>query len=343
MPSLKNLAIIAAAGSRKTEYIIDAALAMPQKRVLITTYTNENQRQIAERIQAKNDGIVPGHITIMGWFTFLVNQCARPYQNAVTDRVGYMGSLDFVGSRFCRTPKTSLKYFFDSHGDIYRNGVSDFACEANSKSRGKVIGRLQGIYDHIFIDEVQDLVGYDLDLLDLLFRSRIGVTAVGDPRQHTLATNTGPRNKKYKKEGILAWFEERQTTCKVELRTESFRCNQLICDFADQLFPSMTPTTSKNEDKTGHDGVFVITRAEVASYVATHSPTVLRENKTTNTEGLTAINIGVSKGSTYDRVLIFPTRTAITYVKSLDLAAFKGRERLYVAVTRARFSVTFVE
>lgn len=343
MPSRNNLAIIAAAGSRKTEQIVDAALAMPEKRVLITTYTSENQRHIVERIQAKNDGTVPAHISIMGWFTFLVNECARPYQNAITGRVGHMQSLNFVGSHHRGAKKTSLPYFFDAGGDIFRNGVSDFACCANKASGGSVIRRLEAIYDEIFVDEVQDLVGYDLDLLDLLFDSSIGVIVVGDPRQHTFATNTGPRNKKYRKEGILDWFKERESKCAVEPRVESYRCNQVICDFADQLFPGMPKTTSRNNDSTGHDGVFLIPRSDVHSYVATYCPTILRENKSTNTEGLAAINIGVSKGSTYDRVLVFPSRTAIRYLKDHDVAAFNSRERLYVAVTRARFSATFVE
>jgi DNA helicase-2/ATP-dependent DNA helicase PcrA len=69
MPSLNNLAIIAAAGSRKTEFVIDQALAQPDKRVLITTYTTQNQRQIVSRIEQRV-GVVPSNIAIMGWFTF---------------------------------------------------------------------------------------------------------------------------------------------------------------------------------------------------------------------------------------------------------------------------------
>ena len=47
MPSPSNRAIIAAAGSLKTQYVIDEALAAPVgQRVLITTYTRENCDQI---------------------------------------------------------------------------------------------------------------------------------------------------------------------------------------------------------------------------------------------------------------------------------------------------------
>ncbi|MDB5162770.1 MAG: helicase [Candidatus Saccharibacteria bacterium] len=343
MPSHNNLAIIAAAGSRKTEYVIDKALGMPDKNVLITTYTNENQRQIIERIQAKSNGTVPAHITVLGWFTFLVNECARPYQNAFTLKPGYMKSLNFIGERYRLTSKNSLSYFFDKNRDIYRNGVSDFACDVNQITGGKVIARLEQIWDHIFIDEVQDLVGFDLDLLDRLFDSTIGITLVGDPRQYMVPTNTASKYKKYKKEGLLDWFEERKAKVTIEPRVQSHRCNQTICDFADALFPNMPSTESLNTEVTGHDGIFIIPRADVAAYVATYKPTILRENKNTDTEGLAAINIGVSKGSTYDRVLIFPASTVIQYYKNRDLENFKSRERLYVAATRARFSATFVE
>lgn len=343
MPSPKNVAIIAAAGSRKTEAIIEAALADPDRKVLITTYTDENQRQITARIQGKCGGILPSHITITGWFTFLVNQAVRPYQNSVTGRVGHTKSLNFIGAKARGVSKSKLAYFFDRHGDIFRDGVSDFAFLANIKSDGKVINRLERIYDDIYIDEVQDLVGYDLDFLDLLLKSSIRITAVGDPRQHTFATNNGSRNKKYRGIGIIAWFEERHEICRLESRTTSYRCSQEICDFADDLYPDLPRTTSENPERPEHLGVFMITKSEALDYVKQYNPVVLRENKSTNTLGLSAINIGVSKGSTYDRVLVFPTSTVIKYMKTRDLTSFKSAPRLYVAATRARFSVAFVD
>lgn len=49
-PSPSNRAIIAAAGSGKTGYVIAQALAAPPgRRVLITTYTRENRAQILRR------------------------------------------------------------------------------------------------------------------------------------------------------------------------------------------------------------------------------------------------------------------------------------------------------
>ncbi|WP_371652871.1 MULTISPECIES: UvrD-helicase domain-containing protein [unclassified Streptomyces] len=342
MPSHSNLAVLAAAGSRKTQHIVDGVLSDPTQRVLVTTYTTENMNQLVERLSG-GTGMLPTHVTVMTWFTFLLNQCARPYQSAVLDEVGVMRGLNFVSARNKFIRKTNVKrYYLDSNGDMFRDAVAGFAYEADYCSGGKVINRLAEIFDHIYVDEVQDLAGYDLDLLDLLLKSPVAVTIVGDPRQATFATNNGPKNKKYKGSGIADWLAERKDTCQVDHRAESYRCNQAICDFADALFPELPRTTSKNTDITGHDGVFTITPAEVEAYVEQYEPVVLRWDKRTNTQDLTAMNFGQSKGCTFDRVLIFPTQPMIKYYRNRDPEQAGDRFKLYVAVTRAKYSVTFV-
>lgn len=341
-PSLNNQAVIATAGSRKTEFVIDHALAHPSERVLITTYTNENLAQISRRIHVKA-GCIPPNITIMSWLSFVLNQCARPYQVSILGKAGLIRSLNFHGSRNRFTPRTNPNSFYlDRDFDIYRDGLADFACQVDGQSNGLVITRLATIYDRILVDEVQDLVGYDLDLLDLLFKSTIKMVVVGDPRQHTYGTNNSPKNKRYRGSGLVKWFEERATTCHLEERHDNFRCNQAICDFADALYPDMDATTSQNSETTGHDGIFKITPSEVDAYVKQYNPVILRDSRRTNVLGHKAINIGVAKGSTYDRVLIFPTEPMKTYLKNRNPSAMTSVTRLYIAVTRARFSATFV-
>ena len=89
MPSPSNRAVIAAAGSGKTEYIIGRALEAPTfQRVLITTYTTRNCDQIFGRIQTANGCTLP-HVSVQGWFSFLINQAARPYQSSVTGQIDF--------------------------------------------------------------------------------------------------------------------------------------------------------------------------------------------------------------------------------------------------------------
>jgi len=337
-----NVAILAAAGSRKTEHIIESALAVTDGRVLITTFTNENQRQIVSRIEQKV-GTVPPHITVMGWFSFLISQCAKPYQRTLTGKPLLIKGLNFKGCRNRFTPKSNLKYFLDGNADMYREGVSDFVVTLNNVTEGAVVGRLERIFTHVFIDEVQDLVGYDLDFLDFLLESGIKVLLVGDPRQHTFATNIGPRNKKYRGAGLIQWFADRSDLCTFETRNNSYRCNQEICNFADAIYPDLPATTSIDVAPTDHDGIFNVAVEDVNAYITEHDPvTVLRHDKNVDTAGLPAMNIGIAKGSTFDRVMIFPTKPMLKYLEDRDETKLKAPERLYIAVTRARFSVAFV-
>lgn len=342
MQSHNNRAIIAAAGSRKTQHIIDQVLGDPTKRVLVTTYTNENLNQIVNRLSA-GTGLLPSHVTVMGWFTFLMNQCARPYQSYVLDDIGVMGGLNFLGqrSRFARKDQPR-RYYLDPSRAVYRNEVAALADEANRRSGGKVVDRLAGMYDHIYVDEIQDMAGYDLELLDVLLKSPIALTMVGDPRQATFSTNTAQKNKQYKGSRIVDWFSERTDVCVIDNRVESYRCVQGICDFADDLYPELPRTISMNTEVTGHDGIFPIKESEVDEYIRKYSPVVLRWNRRTPTGGLEAMNMGASKGSTYDRVLIFPTKPMINYYNTRDFNQLNERAKFYVAATRAKYSTTFV-
>ncbi|HET8862810.1 MAG TPA: hypothetical protein VFM94_06140, partial [Solirubrobacterales bacterium] len=128
------MAIIAAAGSRKTETVIERALEDPGKRTLITTYTQENLAQIVKRIEARVR-VVPSHLTVMTWFSFLISHAIRPYQCSVLGEIDFIRGLNFKGQHGMYVQKSDPeKYFLDSNRDIYRNGVSDFACLANENS-----------------------------------------------------------------------------------------------------------------------------------------------------------------------------------------------------------------
>lgn len=343
MPS-NNHVILAAAGSRKTESIIQAiAEADPSRRILITTYTIENSTQIVERI-TKRLGAVPQNVTVKTWFTFLLGDCIKPYQNFLTD-TNRVRTLNFTTKPGQYARKIDVDgYYIDAQSNIYSDNAADFAVSLNEESDGKVINRLESIYDEIYVDEIQDLVGYDLELLDLLMASDISLTMVGDPRQSTYTTSNTRKHSSYQHLNLYNWFKEREADGRlvIDWRNESYRCNQAICDFADALYPELPKTTSRNTEQTAHDGIFQISKAEVASYMATHQPTVLRYRVDTDTLGFKAINFGLAKGRTYERVLIFPTAKMKKYLKTQNVADAGDIAKFYVAVTRAKYSVTFV-
>lgn len=341
MPSSKNKVIIACAGSGKTTRLVEEALNLRHRRIAIITYTNNNARQIAKRFGELNSG-VPKHVEVMTWFEFLLRECARPYQRAKYPEKR-IESLAFVNQRSAKgipESKTCLYYFANGEA-IYSDKISQFVVECESKTEGAVTDRLGAIYTDVFIDEFQDLAGWDHEVITMLLESGICVTLVGDPRQHIYSTNPSPKNSQYLGvkvvELVRKW--ERRGLCTLETMSNTHRCNQAICDFANALWPAMEKITSKMNDATDHEGVFLVAENAVEDYIRRFAPQVLRHDKRARTYGRDALNFGLAKGLQFDRVLIVPTEPIKKYLQGGMLGHV---EKLYVAVTRAKHSVAFV-
>lgn len=345
MQSHKNSVIIAAAGGGKTAFIVECALKEKNKNILITTYTVENTNIIKSYI-IKANGCIPKNITILPWFTFLLREGVRPYQSYIIP-TGRVASIDFkvdsppivIGGR------DNAAYFVDKANYLYKDRISEFVYFCNERSQGLVIKRLEKIFDYIFIDEMQDMAGWDQNFIELLLNSSIVINLVGDPRQATYSTNNSRKNKATKGASMVAWIEklEKKNLCNIETRTDCYRCNSHICSFADNLYPDLPQSVSKNSVVTEHDGIISLKRGEILEYVEKYKPVILRWDKRSQTMGLPAINFGNSKGSTYERVLIFPTKPMLDYLKTKKLEKLKdiSKAKLYVAITRAKHSVAF--
>lgn len=344
---MKNRVIVAAAGAGKTEHIIEQALQYPEKRVLIVTYTNPNAAQITRRIYHKA-GRLPPNVTILTWYRFLMREFIRPYQ-AFYVEMNYTRAINFVVKKPPRPKggRSNYRYFYDQKRNIYRDRVSELAVYLNGKAAGAPIHRLETLYDMILFDEVQDVIGYDLDILELIFRSSIETLAVGDPRQVIYSTHTPAtqRNLKYYGENILYWFQKMEYSGLVHLESMdvSKRCCPEICQFASEVYPEYPPIKSESVSQEDHVGIFAVREEDVPLYMKRYTPVPLRYRATSRvTHGVQATNIGHVKGETFDRVLIFPTQNWRRFLRSGSHEVAGDRSRLYVAVTRARYSAAFV-
>lgn len=342
MPSQQNRVVLAVAGGRKTQQIIDAALSTSNERVLITTYTRQNLAQLRRRLVAQAGGALPPNLQCRTWFEFLLSEGVRPYQSALFGQTDYVRSIAFG----LRPPKwakiASPRDYFTARRNVYDGRLAHLVCQINAASDGRVIERLERMFTQIYFDEVQDLASYDFDFLELLFRSKICTTAVGDPRQTILSTSNERKNRQFRGAGFPKWLKKVRRVCASESQITSFRCNQKICDFANELFPNFPAMVASQSTATGHDGIFEVPQNEVSSYIHRWQPQVLRHSKRTDIPGIPAMNIGIAKGSTYPRVLVFPTKPMTQYLRDRDASRLKDPERLYVAVTRAVHSVAFV-
>lgn len=344
----KNRVIIAVAGAGKTTRLVYEALST-NGRVLIVTYTNENVANI-KNMFLKKVGYVPPNVEVLGWFTFLLRHGVRPYHNYLSSGSRVLsvhlinGSSAAIDALKYVAEADTEHYYFDENRRIYSDKISKYVVKCNEASDGRVIARLEAVYSSILIDEVQDLAGWDLDLLLLLMKSRIETLMVGDPRQITYLTNHARKNTKYKNGRIVNFFQEEEEKgfCQVEYMNACLRCTEAICTLANQIYPKLPPSIPAVEYEQEHFGVFIIRPEEVPGYIQTHNPVILRYNKAANTQGFNAINYGASKGNTYDHVLIFPTIGIRKFLNSRNPEDIGDRAKFYVAVTRARFSVALV-
>ncbi len=281
----------------------------------------------------------------MTWYTFLLRECARPYQRAKYAR--RIESIYFVSERSAKgvPEERTARYYFTKGDYIYSDKLSQFVIQCEEKSSSAVTQRLEQIYTDIFIDEFQDLAGWDLEVVERLMQSGIRVTLVGDPRQHIYSTNSSAKNKQYLGTEVINLLRkwEKRGLCSVEQMNDTYRCNAEICKFSNALWPNLAPMVPKQDETTGHDGVFLVSPKFVRDYLTNFGPQVLRYNRRAESYGAEAMNFGLAKGLQFDRVLIVPTTPISKYLATGTLGEKPGfRDRLHVAVTRARYSVAFI-
>ncbi|MEF9893764.1 MAG: AAA family ATPase [Anaerorhabdus sp.] len=337
---------LASAGAGKTTMISQYAVDNPNLKILLTTYTTENTSLLSKSISGIN-GVLPRNVTVMSWFSFLLSECIRPYQNFVycDARIENLHFIPYISSKYKRRSDVR-RFYLSDNSHIYSDKMSDFACCCNETSNGLVIKRLEQLFDVFILDETQDISGWDFELIGLLLKSKIKVIMVGDVRQRTYSTSQSTKNKKYS-DNLCLWFEELQNKGlgSVKWLNQSYRCIQPICDFADNIFPNFPKTKSLNTASTPHSGIYTLKSEDLQKYYELYQPQILVHDKRSATKalGLPVYNFGAVKGQTYNHVVIVPTKPIEKYLCNGNIAEVEsGKERFYVAITRARYSVAFL-
>lgn len=200
------------AGSGKTTRLVKYALKFKNKKIIITTYTNKNLEEIKKKFYEIN-GFIPSNINITTWYTFLLDECCRPYQKlmGINDRINDIFFVQGDPARFIPERDTK-RHYFNKEGAIYSDKIAKFAFKCMNKG-SNVINRLEKITDYLFIDEAQDLSGFDFDILDKILTSNVKIIMVGDSRQNTFNTSNTNKNKKHTN-NIYGWFKQKQEEAK---------------------------------------------------------------------------------------------------------------------------------
>ena len=361
----ENTLIIAAAGSGKTTYLVNRALEKTGN-VLILTYTLAN-KDVIKKCLVQKKTCIPPNITVQTWFSFLLQHGVRPYQGCLHEdlynqKIGGMFFVNKQSALKCKTKegrpvyfseqKEPLRYYFTNSHTIYSDKISKFVVKCNEASDNAVINRLSLIYDHLFIDEAQDLAGYDLELLKPLFSSNIATLLACDPRQTIYLTHHARKHKKYS-DGLISDFIQEKIgkgrICNINERTlrASYRCNQEICDFSSKLYPDLSAVISYpccTKDNIEHQGIFLVKTKQALEYLRKYKPIQLRWDRREKIfPDTNAMNFGESKGCTFCRILIYPTKPMIDWIKNNSTKLSHGtRAKFYVGLTRAKHSVAIV-
>lgn len=335
----------AVAGARKTQMIVDHCAANPPEKLrLALTFTTSGQIELARRTATACSH--ENRPEVSGWYTFLIDHWVRPY---LWD---FYPGRRLKGFNFEGEPPLFAKgatAYFDTDGRIYRRNLAKLSCALNTASGGLAVQRLKAIYSEILIDEIQDLNGWDLEIIDTLLGAGIDLTMVGDTRQCVYSTNAqDQKNKQFKGMAIGDWFAQpsRAGLINVSQSNNTFRSVQSIASLADTVFSGshqFPPTVSSQEPTHPHLGLWRVDPSDATAYVREFQPLVLGwDRKSRASFPFPSRNMGEVKGLTADHVLIMPTKPILRFLETGAPLQETSACKLYVAITRAVFSVGFI-
>ena len=353
---MNNKLLIAGAGTGKTTFIINEALKQ-KKRVLITTYTIKCRKEIEEQIISKN-GCIPNNIVVQTWFSFLLEHGIHPYKKELN--IKEINGLNFVngksGIKFKNkkgipiyySEKEFSKFYFDDNKRIFSDKLSKLVLRINDASNNLVFDRISKIFDVIYIDEVQDLVGYDLEIVKNLSENLNNLYLVGDPRQKVYDTHVDSKFKKYNNGNIDEFIKDncKQSNFKIDATTLNIcrRCHKDIVAFMNDFYEKYGALLTVEKEFNSHQGIFIIRSLCIDNYLKRYSPIQLRYNKTQKVnKDFKSLNYRETKGCTYERTLIYPTKDLENYLKEKrEIVKANTKNAIYVALSRAKHSVAIV-
>jgi DNA helicase-2/ATP-dependent DNA helicase PcrA len=355
---------IACAGAGKTTKIVKAAIKLTNNgsKVLIITYTRSNQNELVNKF-AELGGLRKDLFVVKGWYSFILEDVMRPYQRCIFPNritgINLNSSNPHKNGKFYlagRSEKVENKYnskhFFDSRNYAHTEFISKLACYIISESKVDIGKRVSSIYNRVYLDETQDFAGWDFTLLKKIIKTEeLELHAVGDFRQTIYHTSSNPK-KPYTNDDKLAEYIKMGFT--VNHLSDCWRSIDQICKFADTVHKGQnyTPTVSKVNppEEINHKGIFYLSKENIDAYVKLYKPMILRHGALSGKyleqyENLQTF--GASKGQTTKHVLILPTEPILKFLKGLanpfeKSSTATSQNKLYVAITRARFSVAFI-
>lgn len=329
--------MFAVAGAGKTTYIINQLSTA--KHSLIITYTNANYKSLFRKICDRFNGKWPDNVTLITYFSFLYKFCYKPF---LADKVRAKGIVfENNINRFVK--KTEDTYYLTPSRYFYSNRLALFL--EQSGTIHEIKERLETYFDEFIIDEIQDIAGRDFMLLEELMNANLNMLFVGDFCQHTFDTSRdGSVNKnlfndrnKYEEHFTTKGFASDTTTL-----LNSWRCSGNVCSYIKQhIGIAMASNRLSTEDT---EIYFVSQQNQIKKILADDSIIKLHYQNGAKF-GHGHKNWGETKGEdNYQDVCVLLNKTTAVQFSKGKLCELpqSTKNKLYVAITRARGNVYFI-
>ncbi len=329
--------IFSVAGSGKTTKIVNS-LSL-ENRSLIITYTENNATNLKHRIINKF-GYFPENIKVFTYFNFIYSFCYKPFCAIKIKARGMNWKIP--PARTNKIPRNNIHFYLDSNKRLYHNRLGKFLQQFEIVPL--IIQRIEKYFDELYVDEVQDFAGHDFNLLIDLMEANLKILLVGDFFQHTFDTSRdGVVNRslhtnytKYKNR-----FMKAGVALDEETLSSSYRCSPTVCSFIENNL--LINISSHREDTVR---IELLTEEEEILKIIKCDKTVKLFYKNHKTFGLYSQNWGSSKGLDHfqDVCVILNKTTFKNYNENkLSSLAEQTKNKLYVACTRARGNLFFIE
>ncbi len=329
--------MFAVAGAGKTTYIVNQLSAT--KRSLIVTYTNGNFDNLTSKISQKFDGKWPENVTLMTFFSFLYGFCYRPF---LADKVKAKGVVfENNPNRFLK--QTDPKYYLSPGGYFYSNRLSFFLEKMGVVDDIKA--RIEKYFDEFIIDEVQDIAGRDFSFLEELMSANVNMLFVGDFFQHTFDTSRdGNVNNGLfdDKAAYIARFTAKGIVCDDTTLTRSWRCSKSVCEY---IKNTLSIDISSNRTADDDSLIYFVSDPTHSAQIMENVSIVKLHYRNGRKYGQNHKNWGETKGEDcYGDVCVMLNKATAAKFAANKLYELQPatRNRLYVAISRAKGNVYFI-
>ena len=326
--------ILAVAGSGKTSYLIDKLNGT--KKALIITYTDNNRDNIISKIIKKGQNLLQNNV-VMTYFDFLYNFCYKPFLADIIQAKG----IDY------RTPpkyvsQEKKEYYLNEQNQFYSNRLAFFL---QKKCIDDILLRIDNHFELLMIDEVQDFASRDFDFLLEIIKSNVNTYLVGDFYQHTYSTsNDGNKNSNLfdDYDNYIKIFKNIGFECDEDLLCKSYRCTKKICNYiSEQLKINIESHSSSDEE--GEIQFIDDNNEEEIESIFFNDSIVKLHYQNSNKYGFNHKNWGEVKGlDCFKDVCVILNKKTYETKNQLFKLSSQTKNKLYVAITRARRNVYFI-